>query len=670
MWDLDSLGIKKIDEVHEAFIDSITFDGERYSVRLPWKKGHGDLPSNYENNLSRMKEQIRRLKKEPELLAGYDAIIREQLQKGIIEKVPALDTAESVHYLPHQAVVRKDAKTTKLRIVYNASSKESKSGLSLNDCLHKGPSLNSLLMDILLRFRESRVSLCADIEKAFLQISVDPPDRDFLRFLWVDNIHGEYKVDVYRFSRVVFGVNASPFLLNGTIRHHLSSFAIEDPSFVQKMINDFYVDDLITGENTVGDAYTLYEKARDRMACGGFRLRKWLTNDAVLRAKIQLAEKEVNVDTSSLHKVETFAKTSLAPYSQGENSKAERVLGLPWDCESDTIHFVFERTAERANEKEPTKRNVPSTIAGMFDPLGIISPVSVSMKILFQELCVKGDDWDQQLLGDTKVRWEKWLEDLFKAKEISIARCVYSHSLECVTGCYLHGFGDASKKAYCAVVYMVYQLTDGSRHVRLLTGKTRVAPLKQLTIPRLELMSATILTTLVETVQNALSPQVEVSGMTSWLDSKTALYWIRNAGEWKQFVRHRVNSILECTQKKDWRYCPTETNPADIGSRGAFATVLKSDSLWWEGPPWLAGPESGWPPRLDEMERTPETQEEERKPVTTLVAKAVQGGSIANVVDLSRHCRFHKVVRVTAWVSRFVNNARSQVKDETSGRWL
>ena len=220
-----------------------------------------------------------------------------------------------------------------------------------------------------------------------------------------------------------------------------------------------------------------------------------------------------------------------------------------------------------------------------------------------------------------------------------------------MTGCYLHGFGDASKKAYCAVVYMVYQLTDGSRHVRLLTGKTRVAPLKQLTIPRLELMSATILTTLMETVQNALSPQVEVSGMTYWQDSKTALYWIRNAGEWKQFVRHRVNSILECTQKKDWRYCPTETNPADIGSRGATATVLKSDSLWWEGPPWLAGPESGWLPRLDEMERMLETQEEERKPVTTLVAKAVQWGSIANVVDLSRHCRFQLKIYPTFFAS-------------------
>ena len=152
------------------------------------------------------------------------------------------------------------------------------------------------------------------------------------------------------------------------------------------------------------------------------------------------------------------------------------------------------------------------------------------MKILFQELCVKGDDWDQQLLGDTKVRWEKWLEDLFKAKEINIARCVYSHSLEYVTGCYLHGFGDASKKPYCAVVSMVYQLTDWSRHVRLLTGKTRVAPLKQLTISRLELMSATILTTLMETVQNALSPQVEVSGMTYWLPYD------------RKLTRHEINA--------------------------------------------------------------------------------------------------------------------------------
>ena len=188
LWDLESLGIKASDEVHELFESEINFIDGRYSVKLPWKQGHDPLPSNYENSFSLMKGQIKRLKRAPEVLKEYDSIIKEQLSSGVIEKVTKLEGACKVHYLPHQAVIRKDAETTKLRIVYDASSKEGMNGISLNDCLHTGPSLNPLVFDILVRFRENRVALVGDIEKAFLNISVDVNDRDCLRFLWVDDV--------------------------------------------------------------------------------------------------------------------------------------------------------------------------------------------------------------------------------------------------------------------------------------------------------------------------------------------------------------------------------------------------------------------------------------------------------------------------------------------------
>ena len=182
-----------------------------------------------------MKGQIKRLGNEPKLLGEYDAIIKDQLESGIIEYVSELEAKEKVHYLPHQAVLRKDAKTTKLRIVYDASSKEGKRGVSLNDCLHVGPSLTPLLFDILLRFRVNPVVLIGDIEKAFLNVEVDREDRDYLRFLWVKDIAGDnLEVEVYRFCRAVFGLNASPFLLNATLRHHSETFVERDPIFVQK----------------------------------------------------------------------------------------------------------------------------------------------------------------------------------------------------------------------------------------------------------------------------------------------------------------------------------------------------------------------------------------------------------------------------------------------------
>ena len=145
LWDLESLGIKSSDEVHESFENEIEFLEGRYSVKLPWKRGHDPLPSNFANSVSRMKGQLKRLKREPEVLNEYDSIIKEQLSAGVIEKVSELEEpGGNVHYLPHHAVIRRDAETTKLRIVYDLSSKDAENGTSLNDCLHMGPSLNPL----------------------------------------------------------------------------------------------------------------------------------------------------------------------------------------------------------------------------------------------------------------------------------------------------------------------------------------------------------------------------------------------------------------------------------------------------------------------------------------------------------------------------------------------
>ncbi|CAB4017874.1 E3 ubiquitin- ligase DZIP3, partial [Paramuricea clavata] len=245
LWDYETLGIKHEEEASELLNDSIHFNGQRYSLSLPWKEGHSLLPSNYSCSVQRLKGQLLRLKKEPEGLQEYDRVIKEQLELGIIEPVVELERADKIHYLPHHAVVRKDAKTTKVRVVYDASSKETKKGVSLNDCLHVGPPLSPLLYHIILRFREKRIALVADIEKAFLNIEIDPCDRDCLRFLWVGNIHeDEVKPVEYRFCRVVFGVNCSPFLLNATLQHHLDRFSKGNPELTRKLKDGFYVDDL------------------------------------------------------------------------------------------------------------------------------------------------------------------------------------------------------------------------------------------------------------------------------------------------------------------------------------------------------------------------------------------------------------------------------------------
>ena len=492
-----------------------------------------------------------------------------------------------------------------------------------------------------------------------MNIEVDPGDRDCLRFLWVDDYKKEApEVIVYRFCRVVFGLNASPFLLNATIRHHLNKYVSTDSGFVQKMLEGFYVDDLVSGGNTNEEAFELYNKARLRMEDGGFRLRKWKTNDPKLRRRIEQSEQSMNPSKviPTLEEDETYAKSKLDPQS---GTKGEKVLGLGWNIEHDTIHFNFEHISQKKERLEPTKRNLLSLLSSLFDPLGLISGVVVTMKILFQDVCKNKLGWDEVFNDDLKKRLDKWVQDLVATREICLDRCLYDTSAGKVSKCYLHGFGDASKSAYCAVVYLVYHCNDGEARARLIASKTRVAPLKELSIPRLELITARILAQLVNTIQSALSSQMKLDGVRYWLDSKTALCWIRNHGEWKQFVKHRVNEILQLTNKNEWAYVSTHENPADIRSRGVLASQLKDNQLWWNGPTWLLEKPNNWPP-ISEIGRTPESSEEERKPVTNLCVKEGQNRlrGLEAVISIERYSRLTKLLNVIAWVRRAASNFR------------
>ncbi|XP_046841149.1 uncharacterized protein LOC124435254 [Xenia sp. Carnegie-2017] len=661
LWDLETLGVRETNDVHEALLDKIEFNGSKYVVKLPWKQGHEHLPSNYSNSLARMKGQIKRLSSEPSLLKEYDKIIKEQLETGVIERVDESEHGINVHYLPHQAVIRKEAKTTKLRIVYDASSKEGKRGTSLNDCLHVGPPLTPLLFDILIRFRESRVALVGDIEKAFLNVEVDEADRNYLRFLWVRYAtNGNLEVVAFRFYRVVFTLNASPFLLNATLRHHIAQFAESDPVLAQKLNEGFYVNDLVSGGKSAQETIQLYENAKFRMSQGGFKLKKWLTNDGNVQAPIEQRECGNKVTTTTDSDDETFTQWSLGALN---NNDCAKVLGIGWDCDNDLFTFDVRKFVEDLGDKTKlTKRSLLSALAKIFDPLGLISAVIILMKILFQQLCVDKVDWDDKIEGKHAKIYLEWIEDLVRVQRIKINRCVYSEVIERVESCELHGFGDASEKAYCAVVYFVCR-TSSTVHVKLLAAKTRVAPLKKLTIPRLELMSALMLAKLVESVGKALEGQVGKLKTRYWLDSITALYWIQNRGEWKQFVRHRVNEILSLTSKESWGHCPGVENPADLGSRGVFASKLEEDSIWWNGPNWLSSLEQEWPQSV--VSKAEESVQEERK-VAVLVVDASEKFGIDQIICIDRYSRVERLFRITAWVARFVRNliARTKGKHE------
>ena len=662
LWDLETLGIKRGDEVYEDLLDRVEFSGERYSVSLPWKLGHKPLPSNYANSLCRLKSQMGKLKKNPAILEACNNIIKEQEEAGIIEKVNSLEKADKIHYLPHQTVIRTEAETTKVRMVFDASSKDKQSGTSLNNCIHVGPPLNPLLFDIMIRFREHKVAIVGDIEKAFLNVEVNPKDRDCLRFLWVSDLNTpEPSIDVYRFNRVVFGVNCSPFLLNAVLRYHLSKYAEKDPDFATKMSNSFYVDDLVSGATDVESGLQLYEKARLRMKEGGFNLRKWRTNDLGLESEIERREgqKTTTSDSDLSANDETYAKETLG--KEDNKQGKTKVLGTAWDIGTDRFEFDLTKFGAEGENDVITKRTILSMLAKLFDPLGLVSPIIVSAKVLFQELCTRKLGWDEEIPLQQGERWKKLVSDLNSVGEITIHRCLYKGSSSKVKHCSLHGFADASKRAYCATVYLVYETEEGI-FSSLVCAKTRVAPLKELTIPRLELMSARILASLMDTVYKALQPQVKIDSCRYWLDSKTALYWINNAGLWRQFVQHRVNEILGLSSKENWGHCAGVCNPADLGSRGVSASTLKNSRLWWEGPFWLFLGREQWPDNSNELiEQSKEVGEEMKNTTAVLaVVEDKRALGISKIFDIKRFSSLNKLLRSTCWVLRFIDSLKSK----------
>eukprot|EP00731_Ephydatia_muelleri_P025583 Em0017g666a len=286
-WELESFGIPDADRsLYDEYRDTIRFHEGRYEVQLPWKMPRQNLPNNYDLSLKRLKGLLHRLKHDCDILLEYDTTIKTQLQQGIIERVeePKIVDTSGVHYIPHHAVIRRDKTTTKLRIVYDASSKTD--GFSLNDCLNPGPKFDQRILDILCRF-PSPQSCCDSRHRKGIPIDLCCSKRPRFPSFSVGRRSNQRRgraLSVYRFTRVVFGVNASPFLLNATLRHHLELHSESHRDLDPKVLRSIYVDDIVTGSGSNEEAYELYAGAKALLKAGAFNLRKFSTNSRSLQA--------------------------------------------------------------------------------------------------------------------------------------------------------------------------------------------------------------------------------------------------------------------------------------------------------------------------------------------------------------------------------------------------
>lgn len=594
----------------------------------------------------------------------YDSIIQNQLCQGIVEPVDntastenmwTTETARQIHYLPHHAIVRQQKETTKIRVVYDASARCG--GPSLNDCLHTGPKFHQKIFNILLRFRAHRIAVTADIEKAFLMIEMAVKDRDALRFLWVRDLAEEPPQLVeLRFSRVVFGVSSSPFLLNATIRHHLEQ-TDADPGIVSKLMKAFYVDDLVTGASNENEAHVLYLTARDILKKGGFHLRKFHSNSPLLQMTINKPEIPPEQPTSdTLEPSEANESYASATLGSVKNvSGGTSVLGVQWDTFSDELVMSVEDIASLAVNLDPTKRSTVSLVGRFYDPIGLLSPVVICFKIFLQELCKSQVGWDDPLTGDLLTRWHHLARSLTHGRlTIRIPRCYTTTTTQESTNRYkLYGFCDASLKAYAAVIYLLSESDSGPR-VDFVASKTRVAPLKPQTIPRLELLAALLLSRLMSSVTEALQEELHISQRCCYTDSTVALYWIVGLDRcWKPFVQNRVSEIRELLPPEDWSHCSGRDNPADLPSRGLTLQELSTSRLWINGPAWLMSDSDKPPnpPMPDEC--LAEIRVRDKTELTHGLLAIEEHPAIERIIECERFSSLSRLLSVTTKVLKF-----------------
>ena len=413
---------------------------------------------------------------------------------------------------------------------------------------------------MLVRGRFNPVAITGDIKKAFLQVRIRPEERDALRFHWLKNVETK-EVETLRFTRALFGLGPSPFLLGGVIEQHLDTWSHKQPEIVREIKKNLYVDDLISGGATVSKVREKKNAATEIFADAAFELHKWHSNVVELES----TETDQTAD-------QTFAKQQLGTSSSGESS----LLGLKWDKLRDFLSVTV--PTEKADN---TKRVILAKIARIYDPLGVASPLRLCGKLLYRDACNLRIGWDGQLPSDLADKWAR------SPERITFVRALIQYQ-EPISSISLHVFEDASEVGVATSAFTVVSQPSGVTQ-GIVAAKARLAK-QGLTIPRLELVACHMAASLATNVREALDGY-PVDHVYCWSHSTVALHWIRGEGEYQQFVHNRVRKIQE-KNRVTWRHVPTKENAADLGSRGG--TVAQDDDLWWRGPKWLSHP-SAWP---------------------------------------------------------------------------
>ena len=572
-----------------------------YEIPLPFKREMPALPNNKAMAEKRLTHLKRRLICDPKLYQDYKAFMEQIIQNGDAEEINNEKEPTNAWYIPHHGVYH-SKKPNKIRIVFDCSARYK--GVALNDYLLQGPDLLNSMVGVLIRFREDPIAIMGDIEKMFHKFKVNEEHRDYLRFLWWESGNLESQPRSYRMKVHLFCATSSP----GCANYGLKKLAIDNQNEFGKeathfLLNDFYVDDGLTSCKNVAEAIQLIETTRQICAKANIRLHKLVSNHPEVLQSIPESERS---ETETLN-------------INLEEVTIERALGIQWCIVSDEFHFRVTLAV-----KPKTRRGILSTVASIFDPMGYIAPFTLIGKQILEDMCRENVGWDDPLSEDLATRWNRWLDELPALADIKIQRHVAPKEFGDIVSRELHHFSDASFSGYGQCSYLRIVNARGEVFCTLIMGKSRVTPMKTITIPRLELTAALVSVK----IRNLLISELKhtVTREVFWTDSKITLGYINNdAKRFHVFVANRVQQIKESTKANQWRHVPSSKNPADSASRGLLASELERST-------WLSGPKFLWDIELPSNDSTDISLSSDDPEVKKVIVNATKTSEATDVV--------------------------------------
>lgn len=643
-WQLENICVKTNKQIKEeehqlameSFESTFRLEDNHITVGWPWSPNCPDtLPDHFGIALSRLKSLYRKLDREPELKAAYVDIFQKQLDTGILEDIPINTPASPrTHIIPHHAVVNPEK--GKVRPVLDASCRLNPESPSLNDCVLPGIVEPPEIPKMIFYFRTRKYIVTADIQQAFLTLTLREEDRDSVRVLWLKDASKPPEKDnirILRFRKICFGIRCSPFLLEQSLKKALK---MEGSTCARDIADNCYVDNICIGFSDPDKLLPFYEQSKTIFRQLSMNLREFNSNHTTFLDHLPQEDK--------LPKGKT------------------KVLGVTWTPEKDIITFS---PLKPVSPGPTTKRNIQSDIASVFDPTGMLGPLIVPAKLLLRTVHQRKEDWDTPILDDTLN--ERWL-DIRKHLE-NVDQLTVPRYIPIETRYELHIFADSSKDAFSAAAYIRIPVATSKYRTYLLMSKNALAPCQTtITIPRLELLAIGLAVRMQTYITDSekLPGQPERTYIHS--DSQIALAWIRSEKfSLGRFVDNRLRAIR--SSSATFCYVRSENNPADFATRCLTTSEMcNPNHIWWTGAKYLATDD--WPDEKFEQ-ITPEILKEAAKAKTTKVtpiqlhinAVAVQKAKADPELEIADPTRFSSLTRLlntVTYVLRFIKKCKYQ----------